>query len=156
MYLLSGPPADGTILHVVFYPDPRLTAHSYKKFSAGSPADGSQRVNNNNNNLFVIHTKIIIFRVLIERNILLASNVGKLLSFNGNREDVFNNSLYFDVLLICRLWYLTSVQCRVCVMPHLYLIPWYPEWAVCLLPMALIWNHLFVYRRLSVLPASWQ
>ena len=39
-----GPPADGTILHVVFYPDPRLTAHSYKKFSAGSPADGSQRV----------------------------------------------------------------------------------------------------------------
>ena len=30
--VLSGPPADGTILHVVFYPDSRLTAHSYKKF----------------------------------------------------------------------------------------------------------------------------
>ena len=39
-----GPPADGTILHVVFYPDPWLMAHSYKKFIAGSPADGSQRV----------------------------------------------------------------------------------------------------------------
>ena len=43
--VLSGPPADGTILHVVFYPDPRLTAHSHKIFLAGSPADGSQRVN---------------------------------------------------------------------------------------------------------------
>ena len=42
--VLSGPPADGTILHVVFYPDPRLTAHTYKKFLAGFPADGSQRV----------------------------------------------------------------------------------------------------------------
>ena len=41
---LSGPPADGTILHVVFYPDRRLTAHIYKKFSSGSPPDGSQRV----------------------------------------------------------------------------------------------------------------
>ena len=41
---LSGPPADDAILHVVFYPDLRLTAHIYKKFSSGSPADGSQRV----------------------------------------------------------------------------------------------------------------
>ena len=41
---ISGAPADGTNFHVSFYPDPRLTAHSYKKFLAGSPADGSQRV----------------------------------------------------------------------------------------------------------------
>ena len=41
---LSGRPADETILHVVFYPDVRLTAQIYKKFLAGSPADGSQRV----------------------------------------------------------------------------------------------------------------
>ena len=34
--VLSGPPADGTILHVVFYPDARLTAHSYKNFLSGS------------------------------------------------------------------------------------------------------------------------
>ena len=31
-------------MHVVFYPDFRLTAHIYKKISSGSPADGSQRV----------------------------------------------------------------------------------------------------------------
>ena len=35
----------GTILHVVFYPEVRLTAQIYKQFLAGSPADGSQRVN---------------------------------------------------------------------------------------------------------------
>ena len=36
---ISGAPADGTNFHVSFYPDPRLTAHSYKNFF-----DGSQRV----------------------------------------------------------------------------------------------------------------
>ena len=41
---ISGVTADGAILHVVFYPDLRLTAQIYKKFLAGSPADGSQRV----------------------------------------------------------------------------------------------------------------
>ena len=55
---ISGAPADGTNLHVSFYPGPRLTrhfacsvlagsrlmVHCYKKFISGSPADGSQRV----------------------------------------------------------------------------------------------------------------
>ena len=41
---ISGAPADGTNFALVFYPDPRLTAHSYKNFLARSPADGSQRV----------------------------------------------------------------------------------------------------------------
>ena len=55
---ISGAPADGTNFHVSFYPGPRLTApfcisvlsgspltaHSYKNFLAGSPADGIQRV----------------------------------------------------------------------------------------------------------------
>ena len=43
--VLAGPPADCPFLHVVFYPDRRLTVHCYKKFISGPPADGSQRVN---------------------------------------------------------------------------------------------------------------
>ena len=42
---ISGAPSSGTNFHVRFYPDVRLTAQIYKKFLAGSPADGSQRVN---------------------------------------------------------------------------------------------------------------
>ena len=52
----SGPPADGTdlhvrsiraagtILHVVFYPDRRLMVQCYKKLISGPLVDGSQRV----------------------------------------------------------------------------------------------------------------
>ena len=42
--VLAGPPADCPFLHVVFYPDRRLTVHCYKKFISGPPADVSQRV----------------------------------------------------------------------------------------------------------------
>ena len=56
---ISGPPADGInlhvsfqpyrrltarFLHVVFYPDGRLTVHWYKEFISGPPADSSLRV----------------------------------------------------------------------------------------------------------------
>ena len=41
---ISGPPAGGPNLHVSFSLACRLTVHCYKKFIAGPPADGSQRV----------------------------------------------------------------------------------------------------------------
>ena len=62
---ISGAPADGTNFHVSFYPGPRLTAHSYKKFSAGSPADGSQRVKS-----IVSNGKSCLFDKLVVASIL--------------------------------------------------------------------------------------
>ena len=44
--VLAGPPADCPFLHVVFYPDRRLTVQCYKKIISGPPADSSLRVNN--------------------------------------------------------------------------------------------------------------
>ena len=43
--VLAGPPADCPFLHVVFYPDRRLTVHCYKKIISGPAADSSLRVN---------------------------------------------------------------------------------------------------------------
>ena len=42
-------PTDGPILHEVFYPDRRLMVQCYKRFISGPPADGSQRVKRINN-----------------------------------------------------------------------------------------------------------
>ena len=57
---ISGPPADGPFLHVVFYP-----AHStmLQKMYIRTPADGSQRVNTLKKNSFMNRTVVTLANI---------------------------------------------------------------------------------------------